>query len=97
MPRKYVRKNLTKKYSETDLQVAIVSVNNGSSIRAASIAHHVPYTTLNSYVNGHDTLSKVGRPTKFTIEEEGYLEQAALALQVRKRFFGLSEIYSFSL
>lgn len=77
-----MKKKLNKKYSETDLQLAITSVDNGSSIRAASIAHHVPYTTLNSHVTSEGTLRKVGRPTKFTIEEEGYLEDAALALQV---------------
>lgn len=83
MRRKYVKKNLNKKYSEADLQLAIETVNKGSSIRAASIIHHVPYTTLNSHVNADDALGKVGRPTKFTIEEEGYFEQAALALQVK--------------
>ncbi|CAF4170030.1 unnamed protein product, partial [Rotaria sordida] len=64
-----------------DFQLAIESVSNGSSIREAANAFHVPYTTLNSHVNNEVLYDQVGRPTKFTKEEECYLKQAALVLQ----------------
>jgi hypothetical protein len=87
MPRKYIKKNIKKRYNQTDLKLAVELVSNGSSIREASNTYHVPYTTLNSHVNGFVIYDEPGRPTKFTKEEEYYLEQAALALQVKKILF----------
>lgn len=83
MPRKYIRKKLTKKYSENDLKLAVEAVDNGLSIRKSSNKFHVPYTTLNSHVNEYVLYDRPGRPTKFTTEEELCLEQSALVLQVR--------------
>lgn len=82
MPRKYVKKNVTKKYSNHELQLAVDSALRGASVREASTVFHVPYTTLNSHVNNEVLYNQVGRPTKFSCEEEICLEQAALALQV---------------
>jgi hypothetical protein len=83
MPRKYIKKNLNKNYSENDFKLAIEFVHSGSSIREAANRYAVPYTTLNSHVNSNVLYDHVGRPTKFTKEEEGYIEQAALVLQVK--------------
>jgi response regulator of citrate/malate metabolism len=83
MPRKYIKKNLRKQYSENDFKLAVEAVSHGFSIREATIRFHVPYTTLNSHVNNYVLYDYIGRPTKFTKEEEGYLEQAALVLQVK--------------
>lgn len=86
MPSKYMKKDVKKKYSENDFKLAMEAVTNGSSIRDASNTFHVPYTTLNSHVNNLHLYEQVGRPTKFSKEEEGCLEQAALALQVQNFF-----------
>ena len=82
MPRKYVKKNVTEKYSNYELQLAIDSAVRGASVREASNVYHVPYTTLNSHVNNEVLYNQAGRPTKFSGEEEGCLEEVALALQV---------------
>lgn len=83
MPRKYIKKNKPKKYCDNDLKLAIEAVSIGSSIRAASNKYNIPYTTLNSHINGIVLSTTLGRPTKFTNIEEDYLTQAALALQVK--------------
>lgn len=87
MTRKCVKKNVRKKYTEHAFQLALQCVNNGSSIREAAETFRVPYTTLNSHVNNEITYDKIGRPTKFNVEEEGHLEQTALALQVTHSTF----------
>ena len=87
MPRKYVKKNVRRKYQDTDLKLAIESVTNGSSIRQASITHRIPYSTLHSYVNYQVLHEEIGRPTKFTPTEEDCLEQTVLVLQVRSADF----------
>ena len=81
MPRKYVRKTV-KKYSDMDFKVAIESIARGLPIREASATFNIPYTTLNSHANNYVLHERIGRPTKFTVDEELYLEQAAVALQV---------------
>jgi hypothetical protein len=86
MPRKYTKKNIKKKYSEYDFKLAIEAFTNGFTIREASRTFHIPYTTLNSHVNNLLLYDRVGRPTKFTKEEEDCLVQAAVVLQV-KNFF----------
>ena len=86
MPRKYVKKNVQKKFSEYDFKLAYEAVNNGCPIREASETFGVPYTTLNSHVNNQVLYSHKGRPTKFTETEESHLVQAALVLQVKKTF-----------
>ena len=83
---KYIKKRI-KSYSDNNFQLAIESVRNGSSIRDAENSFHVPYITLNSHVNNEVLYDQVGRPTKFTKEEEGYLKQAALVLQVKQTDF----------
>ncbi len=40
-----------------------------------------------SYVNNQVLYDQVSRPTKFTKEQENYMEQAALALQVENLFY----------
>ena len=82
MPRKYIKKNIKKNYSNNTLTLAVEAIERGCSIREASITYHVPYTTLNSHVNNELLYDQAGRPTKFSTEEERYLEEAALALQV---------------
>jgi hypothetical protein len=82
MPRNYIKKNSNKKYNESNFQLALESVEKGCSIRAAAKDFSVPYTTLNSHVNNGILYDRVGRPTKFSEEEENYLEQTALLLQV---------------
>jgi helix-turn-helix, Psq domain len=82
MPRNYVKKNARRKYTDADFKSAIEAVINGSSIRQASNTYRVPYTTLNSHVNERVVNDQIGRPTKFTSEEESCLEQAVLVLQV---------------
>lgn len=86
MPRKYLKKNARKRYDENNFKLAIEAVSSGCSIREATIRFHVPYTTLNSHVNNYVLYDRIGRPTKFTTEEERCLEQAALLLQVRQFF-----------
>ena len=83
MPRKYVKKNVGKKYDDHTLNLAVEGVANGLSIREASGRFRVPYTTLNRHVNNEVLFDRIGRPSKFTKEEEDCLEQAAIALQVR--------------
>ena len=92
MTRKYTKKRI-QKYTDQDFNLALQLVDNGSSIREASNTYHVPYTTLNSHVNNLVLYDQVGRPTKFTHEEEGYLEQAALVLQVKQLLFFLSQYF----
>jgi len=82
MPRKYIKKNSYKKYSESNFQLAIESVEKGSSIRDAAKQFFVPFTTLNAHINHEILYSRSGRPTKFNQEEENNLEQAAILLQV---------------
>lgn len=82
MPRKYIKKNKPKTYNNHDLMLAIDSVTHGYSIREAAVKYHIPYTTLNSHINNEFLHDKVGRPTKFSEEEENCLEQAAIVLQV---------------
>ena len=82
-----VYKNKCKnRYNDNDLKLAIEAVTNGCSIREASKTFNIPYTTLNSHSNNLVLYDNAGRPSKFTKEEEICLEQAALALQVRKLF-----------
>ena len=81
MPGKYVRKRV-KKYNELDFKVAIESIARGLPIREASATFNIPSTTLNSYANNYVLHDRIGRPTKFTVDEELHLEQAAVALQV---------------
>ncbi|CAF4779111.1 unnamed protein product, partial [Rotaria sp. Silwood2] len=61
---------------------AVDLVKKEYSIRAAVREFSIPYATLNSHLNNQIFYDRVGRPTKFSEEEEGYLEQAALLLQV---------------
>lgn len=82
MPRKYIKKNSYKKYSDTNFQLAIESVKKGNSIRDAAKRFLVPYTTLNTHINCENLYSRPGCPTKFNQEEEDNLEQAAILLQV---------------
>ena len=86
MPRKYIKKKI-KRYSEYDFKLAIEAVKNGSSIREAANTFSVPYTTLNSHINDKVLYDEMGRPTKFTKEEEGYLKQASIVLQVKQPMF----------
>jgi len=96
MPRNYVKKNSYKKYSETDFQLAIESIEkNEYSIRAASQKFTIPYTTLHLHINGVVVHKLAGRPTKFSQEEEDNLEQAAILLQVVS-FFYLKTVTVFS-
>jgi transposase len=82
MPRKYIKKNSYKKYSENSFQAAIKSIENGCSIRDASKTFSIPYTTLNLHINSPNINKQAGRPTKLNEEEEYNLEQAAVLLQV---------------
>ena len=65
-----------------DFKVAVESIARGVPIREASARFNIPYTTLNSHANNYVLHEGIGRPTKFSVDEERYLEQAALALQV---------------
>ncbi len=89
MPRKYIKKNSYKKYSESNFQLAIESVGKGSSIREAANSFLVSYTTLNIHINRENLYNRVGRPTTFRHEEEDNLEQAAILLQVIIFFYCL--------
>lgn len=95
MPRKYIRKRLTKTYTAGDLKSAVESVNNGASIRETANEFRIPYTTLNSHVNQFVVYPHPGRPTKFTDEEELCLEESALILQVRDDFVYICMIFLF--
>lgn len=79
---KICQKNTRKRYDENNLKLDIEAVSSGSSIREATMRFRILYTTLNSHVNNYVLYDRIGRPTKFTTEEERYLEQAALLLQV---------------
>lgn len=93
MPRKYTKKR-TKKYTDVQLKRALEAVGGGISIRKASSAFHVPFTTLRSHAGDHILYNRVGRPTKFTEEEELNLEQAAVALQVSAQSLSQQVFYS---
>ena len=84
MPRKYTRKR-TRKYKEVHFKLALEAVKGGISMREASSTFHVPYTTLRSHAGDHVLYTRIGRPTKFSQEEELHLEQAAIALQVSEQ------------
>jgi hypothetical protein len=84
MTRTYKKKR-TRKYPALHFKLALEAVNSGTSIREASSIFYVPYTTLRSHAGNHVLYNRVGRPTKFTEEEELYLEQAAVALQVSEQ------------
>lgn len=86
MPRKYIKKNSYKKYSESDFQSAIESIQNGYSIRETAEKFSIPYTTLNLHANCEIVHKHAGRPTKFSEDEEDNLEQAAVLLQVMLLF-----------
>lgn len=90
MTRKYIRKGVSKKYSDSDFKLAMEAVMTGSSIREASDKFHVPYTTLHSHVNENVLYKHSGRPPIFSVEEELCLEQSALILQVRIGFISLA-------
>lgn len=83
MPRHYVKKNLRKRYDEKNLQLAIDAVTDGFSVRESSRKFRVPYTTIYRHVNQQILFDRIGRPTKFSAEEEECLEEAALLLQVK--------------
>ena len=83
MTRKYTKKNVRKKYGDNNFKLAIKAIANGCSIREASRTFNIPYTTLNSHANHIVLYDNIGRPSKFSKEEEYNLEQAALTLQVR--------------
>ncbi|CAF3853356.1 unnamed protein product [Rotaria sp. Silwood1] len=103
MPRTYIKKDVKKKYNDNNLELAIEAVENGCSIREASNNFNVPYTTLNSHSNSLVLYDNVGRPSKFTKEEEVCLEQAALALQnwgaplTKTEFINLAKQYALNL
>lgn len=82
MPRRYVKKNLVRKYNENDISMALQSIAEGSSIRKAANLFHVPFTTLYRHSNGEIMYKTLGRPTKFSAVEEMHLVQAAICLQV---------------
>ena len=86
MPRKYTKKGVDKQYLDSDLKLAIETVLDGCSIREASKRFRIPYTTLNSHVNGNVHHIQVGRPPKFNDTEEECLEKAALVLQVNMNY-----------
>ncbi|CAF3805914.1 unnamed protein product [Rotaria magnacalcarata] len=79
------------------------AITSGRSIRDASNSFLVPYTTLNSHVNNEVLYGQVGRPIKFSMEEEVYLEQTVVALQSWgvllsiEEFLHISEEYASSL
>lgn len=83
MPRYYEKKNLRKQYEEKSLQLAMDAVAAGLSIRESSRQFRVPYTTIHRHVSEQILFDRIGRPTKFTSEEEECLEEAALLLQVK--------------
>ncbi|CAF3877399.1 unnamed protein product [Rotaria sp. Silwood2] len=103
MPRKYKKKHSYKKYSKNYFQLAIESVSAGYSIRESAIRYGVPYSTLNLHINNEVSHDRVGRPTKFSQEEEDHLEKAALILQswgvplTIDEFLKLSKQYALSL
>ncbi|CAF4189075.1 unnamed protein product, partial [Rotaria sordida] len=103
MPRTYIKKDVKKKYNDNDFELAIEAIENGCSIREASNNFNVPYTTLNSHSNRLVLYDNVGRPSKFTKEEEVCLEQAALALQnwgaplTKTEFINLAKQYALNL
>jgi hypothetical protein len=82
MPRKYVKKDITKKYTVDKFTSALEAVSEGLSIRQAAKDFGVPYTTLCSHAGGNVLYKRVGRPTKFSDLEESHLEQSAMILQV---------------
>ena len=86
MPREYKKKNSYKNTSESNFQLAIEYVDAGYSIRESSRKFDVPYSTLNAHVNHEISHDRVGRPTKFSKEEEDHLENAALLLQVTELY-----------
>lgn len=94
MPRKYTKKT-TRQYTELHFKLALEAVDSGISIREASSTFHVPYTTLRSHAGDHVLYNRVGRPTKFTEEEELHLEQAAVALQVSEQSLS-QQVFFFS-
>jgi hypothetical protein len=59
-------------------------VPSGYSIRDSSRRFAVPYSTLYGHANGEVTHDLVGRPPKFTDEEELCLKETAISLQVKK-------------
>jgi len=83
MPRKYIRKDSYKKYSESDFQLAIELVEKGSSMRDTAKRFLVLYTTLNTHINCQNLYNRADRPTKFNQEEEeDNLEQTALVKDI---------------
>ncbi|CAF4101540.1 unnamed protein product [Rotaria magnacalcarata] len=79
------------------------AITSERSIREASNSFLVPYTTLNSHANNEVLYGQVGRPIKFSMEEEVYLEQTVVALQSWgvplsiEEFLHISEEYASSL
>ena len=75
MPRKYVRREDSRKYgyNEHDMKRALSDIrDNGMSVKKASFLYNINRTTLLNHVkNCHD--SKVGRPTVLTSAEEALL------------------------
>ena len=82
MPRTYIRKTVQKAYGSDDLKLAMEFVAKGSSIRESSRKFRVPYSTLHDHVNADVSHDRVGRPPKFSDDEEVCLKEAAVALQV---------------
>ena len=82
MPRRYIKKNCPKKYSDADLALALAAIIEGASTRQSSKQFHVPYATLHRHGCGELLHEGRGRPTKFSPVEESHLEQTAIALQV---------------
>jgi response regulator of citrate/malate metabolism len=65
-----------------DYEATIKSIARDLPIHKASATFNVPYPTQKSHANNFILYGIIGRPTKFTVDEEVYLEQAPVALQV---------------
>ncbi|CAF1499166.1 unnamed protein product [Didymodactylos carnosus] len=81
MPRTYIKRNNKQQYSQEDLQLALKSISDGSSINQASRDFQIPRTTLQRHTGESLYHSGLGRPCVFTKDEEEHLVNASIVFQ----------------
>lgn len=82
MPRKYVRKGIKNKWSDSQLVAAKHAVQEGQlSIRGASIKFDIPRSTLHDHLSGTSSKRYGGPPTVLTASEEKEIVRTCLVMQ----------------
>lgn len=89
MPRQYKRISTKGSWTSENLRAALTAIDEGASIRQASLRFSIPRSTLQDRIKNRNTERAVlGRKSVFTIEQEK--ELVAEIINLSKTFYGLS-------